>query len=51
VAFTTGRPTVWVTQAEYTRLPMRGTAAAETPARPARGDSLETWFHAADSMR
>ena len=41
VAFTTGRPTVWLTRAEFARLPVRA-----TPDRPARGDSLETWFHA-----
>jgi hypothetical protein len=51
VAFTTGRPTVWLTRAEYMRLPMRGTPSSVTSERPARGDSLETWFHDAEPMR
>ena len=51
VAFTTGRPTVWLTRAEYARLALRGTPGADTPERPARGDSLETWFHDMEPMR
>jgi len=41
VAWTTGRPTVWLVPAELGRLPV--TATADRPARP---DALHTWFHA-----
>ena len=40
VAWTTGRPTVWLTRAEHDRLP-----AAATADRPARGGPGDTWFH------
>jgi hypothetical protein len=44
VAWTTGRPTVWVTRDEYARLPATGTAvSADSP--PARGTADDTWFH------
>jgi hypothetical protein len=44
VAWTTGRPTVWVSHDEYTRLPAPGTAvSADSP--PPRGTSADTWFH------
>jgi len=44
VAWTTGRPTVWVTRDEYARLPAPGTAvSADSP--PPRGAAADTWFH------
>ena len=44
VAWTTGRPTVWVSRDEYARLPAPGAAvSAESP--PARGTAADTWFH------
>ncbi|MBI5709370.1 MAG: hypothetical protein HZC42_03575, partial [Candidatus Eisenbacteria bacterium] len=39
-AWTTGRPTVWLTRAEHDRLPEIATAE-----RPARGGPGDTWFH------
>jgi len=43
VAWTTGRPVVAVTLDGYHALPPSG---MHDPARPARGDSTDTWFHA-----
>jgi len=44
VAFALDRPTVWLTRAEYERLPERG--AGRPPAdRPERGAAGEAWFH------
>lgn len=40
VAWTTGRPTVWLVPEEMIRLPR--SAAVDRPARP---DALHTWFH------
>jgi len=61
VAWTTGRPTIWVTRPEYERLPAPRTAlprgqaqrgvAAAAPADtlPTRGNPEDTWFH--DDLR
>ena len=50
VAFTTGRSVVWVTRAEYERLP--GTRPEREPPTdvglPVRGTPADTWFHDAD---
>ncbi len=44
VAWTTGRPTVWITRDEYERLPARGTPrSADSP--PVRRKDDDTWFH------
>ena len=44
VAWTTGRPTLWITRNEYARLPAPATAvSASSP--PARGAAADTWFH------
>jgi len=44
VAWTTGRPTVWVSRDEYTRLPAPGAdVSADSP--PPRGTVADTWFH------
>jgi hypothetical protein len=40
VAWTTGRPTVWLVPEEVSRLPV-----VATTERPARPDPLQTWFH------
>ena len=44
VAWTTGRPTLWITRSEYARLPAAGTTAAADSAPP-RGAAADTWFH------
>lgn len=44
VAWTTGRPTVWVSRDEYDRLPAPG-AAVSAGSPPARGTPDDTWFH------
>jgi hypothetical protein len=44
VAWTTGRPTVWVTRDEYARLPAPG-AAVSAGSPPPRGAAIDTWFH------
>jgi hypothetical protein len=44
VAWTTGRPTLWVSRDEYARLPAPGlTGSTDSP--PARGTADDTWFH------
>lgn len=44
VAWTTGRPTVWVSRDEYARLPAPG-AAGTVGSPPARGTADDVWFH------
>jgi len=44
VAWTTGRPTVWVTRDEYARLPAPG-AAVSAGSPPPHGAAIDTWFH------
>jgi len=59
VAWTTGRPTVWVTSADYQRLPGPASAVRRSPTGrvmasqaalsdtlPSRGEPKDTWFHA-----
>jgi hypothetical protein len=44
VAWTTGRPTIWVSRDEYARLPAPGAdASGDSP--PPRGAAADTWFH------
>lgn len=45
VAWTTGRPTVWVTREEYLRLPTCTRAARADTLPPCRDGAAETWFH------
>lgn len=45
VAWTTLRPTIWVTASEYSTLPLAANAA---PGAPARRAGELTWFHAAE---
>lgn len=49
VAWTTGRPGVWVERDEYERLPAPTRRRGPPVDRPERGDALETWFH--DDLR
>lgn len=46
VAWTTGRPTVWVTRDEYARLPLAGAGPApDGTASAVRGAGEDVWFH------
>jgi hypothetical protein len=45
VAWSTGRPVVWMTEDEYRRLPGPGADSSGTRDRPVRGSGNETWFH------
>jgi hypothetical protein len=48
VAWTTGRPVVWLEREEYLRLPTRAVRGESAPSAldlPTRGAEADTWFH------
>ncbi|HET7224835.1 MAG TPA: hypothetical protein VFK69_03885, partial [Candidatus Eisenbacteria bacterium] len=47
VAWTTRRPTVWVSRAQYQALPACAGGTAAAAALPCRHDPRQAWFHAA----
>jgi hypothetical protein len=48
VAWTTGRPTVWLKQREFERLYAPGAGGAPPAGLPVRPDPSDTWFHSGD---